>query len=397
MENRFDFMSILVIFIQRRRAILIHFIFILLASWIYAFFFTTKEYKSEIVFLPPNGESSLSGVMASLAFPTEASSDIIPEQIETIFASKALKQRIIDKFNLFAHYKMEKNRNKLENTLKLLKKSLFLESNEKSGMGFSKILSFTIRAFHTSPDTARQMTDFAFGLLDSAVQAISVDRAHRNRVFVEGQLNKSKAVLDSLQVAMQQFQMKNKAYDIPEQVKMSISAFADLKATILANDIRMQTIKNEFSEETPELAALQKTNQAYKANLSQLESQIAPNAMPSLSRATLLFPQYTNLLRDIEVQTQVILFITKEFEQAKIKESKNVTSLAVVDPALVPEYKVRPKRLNIMGLMTAAYMAIIFCVIFIQTLFKIALKDSVQLKVLWAAVKNRKKTPSGQS
>jgi len=235
------------------------------------------------------------------------------------------------------------------------------------------------------------MVNFAYDLLDSAVKSVSSDRAHRNRMFVEGQLSKSKEVLDSLQKAMQQFQVQNKAYDIPEQVKLSIKAYSDLKAMLLENELRMQAIHNEFSGETPELVSLQKETKAAQEKLDQIEKHQSPDVMPGLESSTKLMPAYANLMRDLEIQDQLILFISRELEQAKLKESKNVSGLVVVDPAFVPEYKARPKRVKIVVMIVGLYMLFVFCFVAIQELYRSTLKDSEPVKAIWDIMRSKHK------
>lgn len=376
MENKFDLLPYFLVFIRRRKAIVINFVLIFIVAVLYAFVITKKEFKAEIVFLPPTSEGSLEGIsLGGLMLPSMSSSEILPEQIVTIFSSKALKRKIIDKFELYKHYRLQKNINKFEFALKALNKDILLEAEEKGSMTFSKTVSFELKAFHSSPDTVFQMANYSFELLDSAVRAISTDRAHRNRVFIENQLEKNKVILDTVNNKMQDFQIRYKAYNITEQAKMTIAAYAQLKSAMQLNEIQMQAIKREFSGETPELNALRKTNEAYQSKLSQLETRDTPDALPSLQGATKLVPQYTNLLRDIEVQNQVILLLTRELEQAKIKEDKNVSSLFIVDPAYVPAYKFRPKRMVILAIWISTYMIFILLYILIMEVYRIQLKD----------------------
>jgi uncharacterized protein involved in exopolysaccharide biosynthesis len=392
MENKFDLLPYFLVFIRRRRVILINFIFILIIAVINAFVLTKKEFKAEIVFLPPSNENSLEGMLPSgLMLPSLSSSDIMPEQIQTIFESKALRRKIIDKFNLFEHYKLMKNINKFEFALKTLNKEITLSTEEKGSMAFSKTISYNLKVFHSSPDTVCQMANYTFELLDSTVQAISVDQAHRNRLFIEKQLDKNKRILDSVNNRMQDFQLHFKAYDITEQAKMSIAAYAQLKSAMRINEIQMQAVHQEFSTETPELNALRKTNEAYQAQLSQLETRETPDALPSLQSATKLLPRYTNLLRDIEVQNQVILLLTRELEQAKIKEDKNVSSLFIVDPAYVPAYKARPKRMTILAIWIATYMVFILLYILLMEVYKIQLKESKLLRSIKDAYAKKEK------
>lgn len=381
MENKFDVLPYFLVFIRRRKALFINFILIFCIAVVYAFVITKKEFKAEIVFLPPASEGGLEGMLpGALMLPSLASPEIMPEQIITIFLSKALKRKTIDKFLLYKHYKLEKNKNKFEFAVKALKKDIVLEVEEKGSMGFSKTISFNMRAFHSSPDTVFQMVNYSFELLDSAVRAISTDRAHRNRVFIENQLFKNKAILDTVNNKMQVFQIRYKAYDITEQAKMSIAAYAQLKSAMNLNEIQMQAIKKEFSGETPEFNTLKRTNDAYQAKLIQLETRETPDALPSLQGATKLYPQYTNLLRDIEVQNQVILLLTRELEQAKIKEDKNVSSLFIVDPAYVPSYKARPKRMIVLAIWITTYMFFILLYILLMEVYRIQLKDGKVLR-----------------
>jgi uncharacterized protein involved in exopolysaccharide biosynthesis len=389
MDNNFNLQPYVLAFVRRRKTIIIHFLLIAVVAWAYAFFLVKKEFKSQMVFLPPLGENSLSSIMPGISLPTATSSEIMAEQIGTIFISKSLQRKVIDKFDLIKHYKLNKNQNKFENTLKRLSKSLALEPDERGNLGFSKTISFLLVAYNTSPDTACRMVNFTFTLLDSAVKAISSGRAHRDRVFIEEQLVKNRAILDSLQKELQIYQLKNKAYDIPVQVQMSIKAYADIKSNMLANEIRIKAIHNEFEGQTPELASLQKSNLAFKEKLSQIESGETPDAMPSMVTSTKLLPQFTNLMRDVEVQNQVILFITRELEQAKIKEAKNISGLVVVDSAFVSEYKARPKRVPIMAVFIGVYMLFILCFITIQEMYRISFKNSEFFKAFWAIVKNR--------
>lgn len=381
MENKFDLLPYFLVFIRRRKAIVINFSLIFIVAVVYAFVITKKEFKAEIVFLPPASEGSLEGIsLGSLMLPSMSSSEILPEQIVTIFSSKALKRKIIDKFSLYRHYQLEKNINKFEFALKAINKDIVLETEEKGSMTFSKTVSFGLKAYHSSPDTVFQMVNYSFELLDSTVQAISVDRAHRNRVFIENQLEKNKVILDTVNKKMQDFQIQYKAYNITEQAKMTIAAYAQLKSAMQLNEIQMQAIKREFSGETPELNALKKTNEAYQSKLSQLETRDTPDALPSLQSATKLVPQYTNLLRDIEVQNQVILLLTRELEQAKIKEDKNVSSLFIIDPAFVPAYKARPKRMIILAIWIISYMAFVMLYILLMEVYRIQLKDGKILR-----------------
>jgi capsule polysaccharide export protein KpsE/RkpR len=379
--------------LKNRYILLIHFLVICFIAWGYAFFIVKPQFKSEIVFLPPQSESSLSSLVpGSKGLSSFLTNDIIPEQIQTIFQSKSIKREIIKKFNLIDHYKLEKNLNKVENALKQLDKELLLSSKEvqTSSISLSKTVSFSLTAYHSSSDTVYQMAKYTFCLLDSAVKAIGIDRAHRNRLFIDQQLHECKQSLDSLQRQFQVFQYKNKAFNVPDQISMSIKAYAELKATEMANAIAIKALKDDFSAETPEISALQKENRTYRRELAQLESKGLPDVMISLKLSSEILPKYENILREIEIQNQLLILLEKELEIAKIKEVKNISGLTITDPAIKPEYKSRPKRILIMGKMIVLYMLFIALFTIYVQFYKTKVKNStLTASILSEINKNR--------
>ena len=384
METSVDFLPYVAVLVRRWKLLLVHFLCIATVAVLYAQFIAKKEYKAEITFLPPSSDGSLSSMMShSMSLAALAGGGGGEDQtdlVTTIFASTAIKKQIIEKFNFYKKYKLEGKPNHLVNAIKRLDKSLSISADEKGGMTFQKTVSFTLTNYHTSPDTAVQIANFTFGLLDSALRAISTNKAHLNRVFIEGQLGKNKRILDSITVLMQKYQMDNKAYNVPEQARMSIEAYAAVKSSMQMNEIKMQAIKSEFNSETPELAILRKQNEAYQSKLDQLETLSSPNAVPSLQSAVKMLPAYMNMLRDIEVQQEIILLLTKEFEQSKLSEERDVISLCIIDPAFVPDYKARPKRASTIVMMVGMYMMFLLAYLIVARAVNVQLKDSAFAK-----------------
>lgn len=366
MENqKFNLLPYLQILYRRRLFLGINFVIITIVAVIITFFILKKEYLSKISFLPPVSESGLSiPSIMGISLPSSTSEGISPEQFPSLFDSRSIKKRILDNFNLIKNYKLEKNPNKIENAIKILNKNLTLEKTEIGSVGLSTTLAFTLKCFHTSPDTAKQMVEYTFQLLDSATKSISIDRAHRNRLFIENQEKINLYKLDSLQGIFQEFQVKNKAYDIPEQLKLSLQSYSEVKGNELFNDIKLKALQNDFKSSTPEIEELQSKQQVLQKKLQQIENEQNDQVITGLNRSTKLLPEYINLMRSIEMQNQVILLLTKELEQAKLQEAKNVSPLMVIDPAYVPEYKARPKRVPLMVMMIGAFMGLLTFVIF---------------------------------
>ncbi|MCX7726910.1 MAG: Wzz/FepE/Etk N-terminal domain-containing protein [Chitinispirillaceae bacterium] len=378
-EKKFDFSPYIIILLKHRWSLIFNFIIIFILSIIYAFFLVKKQYKSEITFLPPvSGENTLNiSQFKGVSFPLSIfSTNISPEQIEILFFSKEIREKIITKYNLYKNYKLEKNINKFERALKILAKNLYIITEEKGGFAYSQILSYTIVSYHTSPDTARLIAEYSFFLLDSTVRAISMDRAHRNRIFVEEQLLLNRKKLDSLQSVLTKFQTENKAYNLTEQMKLSLNVYANLKSQEILNDIRLKSIEDNFPSSTPQVMELKIFSKLLKEKLKGLESQSEKEGFPSLQQFANLLPDYYNLLRDIEVQNQLILLLIKEFEEAKIQEHRDVSPLFILDKARTPEYKARPKRIILVAVITFTYIFALIFFIIVREFYRVYLKNT---------------------
>ena len=341
------FESFCVYLYRKRWLLIVNFLIACVVGWLYAFMILKPEYSSKVTFLPPTADNFSALSLMNIAMPSISLGGASPEHVDVVFQSGDTKGRIIDKFNFIKYFKLEKSKNKSGLSSRMLKKYVLLSATEKGGFGMTKTVSYTITAYHSSPDTAKLIVDFTFALVDSSIREISIDKAQRSRIFVEKQIALQNRKLDSLQNVFLEFQNTHKAYDVSEQAKLSLKVYADIKSAAIMNELKLAALSSEFSGSTHEMAELKRSQRVYEAKLREYETGNAPGIMPSLDKTSRIFPEYAKMVRDIEVQNQLILFLTKELEQARLQEAKDVSPLIIVDASSVPEYKSRPKRLLI--------------------------------------------------
>jgi hypothetical protein len=379
-----------IVFLWKRRTFLVvNFLIVAIVGFVYAWFIAKKEYQSQVTFLPPAGETSSPLSLMGITLPSLSESSIMTEQIETIFQSKAIKRQLIDRFNFYEVFKLKKSINKFEQAIKRLRTYVMLQAVQRGSMGFEKTISYTISCYHPSADTAKMLSEYTFSLLDSSVRYISMGRASRNRRFIEHQLEVHKKMLDSLQREFQHFQVSNKAYVVPEQLKLSLKTYAEIKSAAILNEMKIMALEREFKGQIPELDELKKLQLLYNQKLAQMESEGDPSVMPSLGLSAKLLPQYANLLRETEVRNEVILMLEREHEQARLQESKNITSLVVVDPPYVPAFKARPKRIALLILILAIEHLFVLLIFSYQFYFSRIFMNTDSVRSLLNALKSR--------
>ena len=302
------------------------------------------------------------------------------EQIFSLFESKALKRKIIEKFNLYEKFQLTNSKNKFFRAEKRLNKDLSLEVSEVGYFSISKMLAFTISAYSTSPDTAQQIAQFTFNCIDSAIQKISTERASRNRLYIEKQLMDNNKRLASLQEKMKDFQEKNKTIDVKDQVMLSIQTYSHIKGLMEKNELLLKNLKTTYSQDVPKIQEIENNIAVYKHKLNEIERDTQPDVFPGFAKFSTIFPEYTNLTRDVEIKQYLISFLIKEAEKAKIQEKKSVSSLIIIDPAVVPEYRDKPQRTFLIMKIMLAYMTVVFISLFIIEIYTVRKKKQAWLK-----------------
>ncbi len=376
MQKQFDLSPYIIAIIKKWKVITVHFILACIVASGYSFIIAKTQYVSAITFLPPAEEKSLLSYIPDIPMGSISSTDIMPQQILTIFNSKALRKKIVEKYSFYNKYSLLNSKNKFEKALKRLKGDLAIDVEEAGSFGVAQHVSYKISSYHTSPDTCFEVIKYTFSLLDSTIREISIDKGRRNKEFVQKQLSANKDVLDSLLKEFNVFQKENKVYDISEQVQLSLKNYGFLKAQLIANEIEIKNYQQDFDNSYPLIIELKKKNYVLRNKIAQLEKQPTPNVLIGLEKSADIAPVYTCFLRDIEVQNKLNLLLTQQFEEAKLKEAKDISSLKIVDPAFIPEYKVRPKRIYLCVGIVAIYMTVLFSVVFLQLFYINYLKKS---------------------
>jgi uncharacterized protein involved in exopolysaccharide biosynthesis len=106
------------------------------------------------------------------------------------------------------------------------------------------------------------------------------------------------------------------------------------------NNVRVQSLQAQVNELHGSLEKL--------AGKGTNEDSSAQQIYPSLRQLPLLGVTYADLLREMKVEEAVFETLTEQDELAKVQEAKEVPSVKVLDPPLVPDKKAFPPRSLIM-------------------------------------------------
>jgi len=200
----------------------------------------------------------------------------------------------------------------------------------------------------------------------------ALSMAKRNRIFIKNQLKKVKKELHNAEEAMKNFQTDKKIIAMDAQTEASITALASLKAQVTAKEVQLGVMRQYATLSNPDVLRLKDELRELKKQLTMSESKGSnpeADAFPSLSEAPELGLQYIRFKRDAVTHQKVYELLTQQYEIAKIDETKEDITFQVIDSAIPPDKRIKPKRmLNVMLAGVVSLFAGIFLVFFLEYL-----------------------------
>lgn len=320
-----------------------------------------KTYKATAMMMIPAEKdmglgSILSGGNSAMSFGAqllgggESNSDLILG----LMNSRTITLKVVEKFDLFSDYEIaDKNYDKV---MKLFKGDLIFSPNEYG--------LIEVHVINKSPQLSADIANYFVYLADSLNIKLNIEQARNNREFVEKRFHKTVEDIKKAEEEYHKFQIENSAFEIPEQVKASIQAAAELDLDLLRKEILLNSIKDRVSTSSPTYKDLENQIKAIKEKLADFYSKsdeakvfVTFKDIPDLQL------NYVRLFREMEIQNKILEFIYPMYEQSKIDEQKSIPTLQVIDKAAPPQLKHAPKKALIIVVIYSLFFFL--CIIFI--------------------------------
>lgn len=370
-----SFSDYLYIFYKWKKFILINLSVVILISTIVAFLIP-KEYRSTTtIMIPPDTQSGLGGLTSLLGGKTSLSamgsrifglSNTSEDVLLGILNSRNALVKVIDRFDLFNYYDIkEKNYDKV---IKEFTADYSANPNEYGMIDISVI--------NKDPKVASEIANYLAFLVDSLNIVYSIDRAKNNRLFIEKRYLKNIEDLKAAEDSLYKFQKKYGIVAVPEQLEVTVKAAAELESQLNRKEFEAFFIKQQFGENSPqshlaeqEVNLLRKKVQELKnsSTLSNYSNVLFPfNTMPDIAI------KYLRTYRDVQIQQSILEFVLPMYEQSKVEEQKSTPTILVIDEAVPPQLKYRPKRsLIILGPSLLMFLFMIPFVLWLERNYKL--------------------------
>ena len=176
---------------------------------------------------------------------------------------------------------------------------------------------------------------------------LTLTSASARRIFFEQQLAGEKSALSDAEVALKK-QQQTSGLVLPQgQAEALIRSMAQLRAEITAREVQLQGMRSYAAVNNPQRQVAELEIAALRAELAKLERG-APEgiAVPArnLPEAGL---EYVRRLRDLKYHELLFEILSKQYEAARMDESRLAPAIQVIDRAVVPDKRSWPPRILI--------------------------------------------------
>lgn len=253
----------------------------------------------------------------------------------TMLKSEALRSPIIDKFKLIDRYKAK------------LRSSVYLALDSATDVNLGKKDGvITITCSDRDPKMATDLANEYVEQLGKLTTQLNMTDSSYNRIFLEKRIAEAKADVTNAEDALKRFQAVNKAISVTEQAKTTIEAIAQLRAQLAVQEVQLGTLQRQFTGNSQEVKAAKTVISNIRAQINSLEGkgEVANSSIPNLGAVPQLGQDYLRLMRELKIQEAVLEMLTKQYEMAKLSETKDTYPFQVLQKANVPDYKSKPKR-----------------------------------------------------
>jgi tyrosine-protein kinase Etk/Wzc len=266
------------------------------------------------------------------------------DQFIGFLKSQTILDALVNRFKLKERYDKEYT----EDARKVLLTNSSISSG-KDGL-------ISIHVEDRDPRFAAQLANGYVEELNGLLNRLSLTESQQRRVFFEAQLQSTKQKLTSAEQALRATGVNSSA--LKSNPESAVLAVTRVQAEIAGQEVKLSSMRSYLSESAPALKLAQTELAALRQQLNKLE-KTSDSAGPSDS-------DYVARFRDFKYHETLFEFFAKQFEMAKVDESREGNTIQVVDIAQPPEKKSKPQKAIIAALTSVVTGLLLLIFVFVR-------------------------------
>ena len=326
----------------------------------------TKWYKSSTRLLAPESSSTSPISAAMLRNLSSAASAFLGggfgadfDRYLSILTSRTLAEELISTFDLITVYELDEAEFPIESAIEMLADNSEFTLDLEYGY-------LSISVYDTDPRRAADMANYYAAELNRINMLLTTQTATSYRKFVERRYNETLHALDSLKLANKDFQEEYGIFDLQIQAEGFLEQLANIRTEEIALEIQYQSLLSQFGEDNQQVRRLKEAYQVARdkrIGAIRGHEQILPLPQEDLPHAMKL---YLDLEQETMIQKSILEVVAPLFDQARFQEEREYQAVQILDEAVPPVLKAKPKRsiIVIMATMSALALAVVYVFLF---------------------------------
>ena len=324
-----------------------------------------ETFTAKVVLMPPqqqqSGASAMLAQLGALAGAAGAAAGIKSpsDQYAALMKSSAVENRLIDRFNLIKIYESKLR----EDARKTLEQRTRIDAGKKDGL-------MVIEVDDHDPKRAAEIANAYVEELSILLSRLAVTEAQQRRVFFERQLQKVKEDLTRAQSALKRG--GTEADVLKTQPQTAVIELAQLTAQVTAKEVELAAMRSYLKEAAPDFKQALNELAALKAQLAKSQ---AGSVLVKSDGNQNIQNDYVSRFREYKYQETLFDLMARQFEIAKIDESREGAIIQIIDAAEPPERKSKPKKAMITLIATLAAGFFLLLFVFVRNAWRKAMED----------------------
>lgn len=342
-EGTIDLLDAAALVLKEKKTVLRFILVAMALTAIVVYLILKPTYTAEAVFLPPqtppgaamsqalgqlSGLSGLSGSLGGLKSPGDVYLGIL--------ASRSIADGLIAKFNLQEVY----------GTKRLSDAEKKLSNNSSFVSGKNTLVTISVK-----DHDPKRAADLANGYLDFLREQngrLALTEASQRRLFFEQQLEREKNALADAEVELKKTQEQTGLIAPNGQAQVEIEEIAQLRAQIASREIELAAVRQGATDQNPQVVRLQTQIAGLQQQLQRMQNDTSQRQPGNVQLPTAKVPElaleYVRKQREVKYHEVLFELIAKQYESARLDESRDAPVLQVIDRAVVPDKKSGPMR-----------------------------------------------------
>jgi uncharacterized protein involved in exopolysaccharide biosynthesis len=320
-------------------------------------FFVPKTYLSRTSFVPPQQQQSVAsaalsqlGALSGLA-GTAAGIKAPADLYVALLQSTTVADRIIDAFQLTEVYGVEYR----ERARETLKQRVSIVAGRKDGL-------IVVEVIDRSAERAARMANRYVEELRVLTSRLALTEAQQRKSLFEAQMLKTRDLLAKAQLALQATGFSQGA--LRADARAAAEGYARLQAEATAADVRLQALRRNLTEDTPEVRQAAAVVGTLRAQLARLEESSAQDGRSD----------YVTRFREFKYQETLFDLLARQYELARVDEAREGALIQIVDEAHPAELKHRPLHALIALAAAAASLVLLVLALWLRETYQELMK-----------------------